>query len=220
MLKKLYLSEFWNWTWLPSIWMQHMIFILPPKFVFGECVRFVIIPSAQWSCWVFYWFHSIHQSAGPSVHLSVRPSMHPSMHPSVHPASCVRSEAPTVLVGSISYLHISYCATSEGVLHAKFLEKCKNIGNFLNFVTLVLNWDLMWITSVGNHGVATGISERRCSSCSSLWLAIYYLLVLIHFCFCKQTKLHCTQSDEISDTRRTFSSYIISLDNYMGKGYL
>ena len=28
----------------------------------------------------------------------------------------------------------------------------------------------MWITSVGNHGAAGGISERRCSSCSSLVL--------------------------------------------------
>ena len=30
----------------------------------------------------------------------------------------------------------------------------------------VLTWDLMWITSMGKHGAATGISECRHSSCS------------------------------------------------------
>ena len=42
-----------------------------------------------------YWFHS-----------ACRPSVRPSVRPSIHPASCVRSVAPTVLVGSIWYLHI------------------------------------------------------------------------------------------------------------------
>ena len=37
---------------------------------------------------------------------------------------------------------------------------------------LVLTWDLMWITSMGNHGAARGISERRRSSCSSFGLNI------------------------------------------------
>ena len=55
---------------------------------------FVII--IQWSCWGVYWFHSIRLSVRPSV---PRPSR-------VCPASCVRSVAPTVLVGSISYLYI------------------------------------------------------------------------------------------------------------------
>ena len=32
---------------------------------------------------------------------------------------------------------------------------------------LVLTWDLMWITSMGNHVAVGGISERRHSSCSS-----------------------------------------------------
>ena len=48
----------------------------------------LIIPSAQRSCWGVYWFHSVHPS-------DVRPASHD-----------VRSVAPTVLVGSISYLHI------------------------------------------------------------------------------------------------------------------
>ena len=34
-----------------------------------------------------------------------------------------------------------------------------------------MTWDLMLITSMGNHGAAGDISERRCSSCSSLiWI--------------------------------------------------
>ena len=49
-------------------------------------LEYLIIPLAQRSCWGVYWFHS------------VRPSIHPSSH--------VRSVAPTVLVGSISYLYI------------------------------------------------------------------------------------------------------------------
>ena len=48
----------------------------------------LIIPSAQRSCWGVYWFHSVHPS-------DVRPASHD-----------VRYVAPTVLVGSISYLHI------------------------------------------------------------------------------------------------------------------
>ena len=56
------------------------------------CEVFLIIPPAQWSCWGYIGFT-------PSVRLSVRPSC-------VRPASRVRSVAPTVLVGSISYLYI------------------------------------------------------------------------------------------------------------------
>ena len=43
---------------------------------------------------------------GGGILVSLRPSIRPSVLPSVRPTSCVRSVAPTVLVGSISYLHI------------------------------------------------------------------------------------------------------------------
>ena len=49
-------------------------------------LEFFFIPTAQWSCWGYIGFT-------PSVRLSVRP------------ASRVHSVAPTVLVGSISYLY-------------------------------------------------------------------------------------------------------------------
>ena len=90
---------------------------------------------------------------------------------SVCPASRVHSVAPTVLVGSISYLCI--LSQLQTVCRVQsFLQNFKIgiFGNFFKFVTLtcvVWTWDLMWITSMGNHGVAGGISECRHYSCSS-----------------------------------------------------
>ena len=52
----------------------------------------------QRSCWRLYWFHYIRPS--------IRPSVRPTVHLSVCPASRVHSVAPTVLVGSFSYLYI------------------------------------------------------------------------------------------------------------------
>ena len=83
----------------------------------------------------------------------------PSVHPSVHPASCVQSVAPSVLVGSISYLCILLsnfrsCVMSNiscKILRFEFLEV------FLKSVTLT--WYLMWITNMCNHGVA-GVSWK------------------------------------------------------------
>ena len=64
----------------------------------------------QRSCWGVYWFHS--------VRLSIRP------------ASCVRSVAPTILVGSISYLYI---LSSNFIRCIVCKVSCKIwiIGNFL-----------------------------------------------------------------------------------------
>ena len=83
-------------------------------------------PPAQRSCWGYIGFT-------PSVRLSVRPSR-------VRPATCVRSVASTVLVGSISYL----CILSSNFRWCVACKvSCKNFkiwsfGNFLNFVTLTL----------------------------------------------------------------------------------
>ena len=62
-------------------------------------------------------------------------------------------------------VYTSYQATSEGVLHVKFLAKVNNL-NFWQFFLicnfhfcLLLTWDLMWITSMGNHGAA-GVSQN------------------------------------------------------------
>ena len=65
----------------------------------------------------------------------------------------VRSAAPTVLVGSISYLYI---------LSSNFRRcvACKVSCKISKF-------ELTYYIKMGNHGAAGGISERRLSSCSS-----------------------------------------------------
>ena len=104
-----------------------------------------------------YWFHSFR----------------PSVRPSICPTSRVRSVAPTVLVGSIAYSYILSSNFRRCVGYKVFFAKFKNL-NFWHFflnlwlwLCLLLTWDLMWITSMGNHGAAGGISECRRSSCSS-----------------------------------------------------
>ena len=126
---------------------------------------------AQWSCWGVYWFHS--------VRLSVRPSVHPSVRPTSH----VRSVASAVLVGSISYLYILSsnfrrcvaCKVSCQISKFEVLAIFK-ICNF-DFV-FYLTWDLMWITSMGNHGAAGGISE--CSRSSFSICKVSLLISVIH----------------------------------------
>ena len=106
---------------------------------------------AQQSCWGVgvYWFHSVR----------------PSVCPFVRPASSVRSVAPTVLVGSISYLYILSsnfkrcvackvsCKIAKFVYLAFFLKIC----NF-DFVSF---WLGIWCESLERGGV----SECRRSSC-------------------------------------------------------
>ena len=107
-------------------------------------------------------------------YIGFTPSIRPSVCPCVRPASRVRSVAPTVLVGSIWYLHILssnfskcvMCKVSCKIGKFEFLAIFQNLQLWL---CLVLTWDLMWITSMGNHGGGGGgISERRRSSCSGL----------------------------------------------------
>ena len=90
------------------------------------------------------------------------------LHPSVRPAFCVRSVAPRVLVGY--EMHFIFIHLIKQ--HQKVWQNL-NFWHFFricNFDYLLLIRDLMWITSMGNHGVAGGFSERRRSSCSSWYL--------------------------------------------------
>ena len=93
----------------------------------------------------------------------------PSDSLSVRAASCVRSVAPIALVGSISYLHILLSNFRRCVM-CKVCCKILKL-EFLEFF-LICNFDfvLFWLgiscKSLGNHGAAGGISERRHSSCS------------------------------------------------------
>ena len=79
-------------------------------------------PSEQ-SCWGVCWFHS------------VRPSVCMSVCPSVRPASPVRSVAPTVLVGFISYLYI----LSRNFKRCVAFKVSSKFSKFLKFVTLTLS---------------------------------------------------------------------------------
>ena len=152
-------------TQFSALWMFHIFQDLSHNYNILTIALFKVTTFkpvlVQQSCRGAYWFHS--------VHLSVRPSVRPS----VCPASCVHSVAPTVLVGSISYLHI-LSITSKGMSHVKFLAKLKKL-NFWQFLKIcnfdfVFFWLGIWCESlawviIGRK--ASGISERRRSSCSS-----------------------------------------------------
>ena len=95
-----------------------------------------------------------------------------SVRPSVCPASRVCSVASTVLVGSISYLHIlssnfRRCVACKVACKIWKFEFLAIFLNLLFWLCLILTRELIWITSMGNHGASGGISEHRHSSCSS-----------------------------------------------------
>ena len=98
------------------------------------------------------WKGGILVSPCPSVRLSVCGQNH------------VRSVSSTILVGSISYLHIlSRCFA------CKICLKIWNLGKFFKFVTLTFfffTWDPIWLNSMGNHeaGGVGGILRRQAFS--------------------------------------------------------
>ena len=99
--------------------------------------------------------------------VSLAPSVRPCVRPSARPSRIRCSLCSTY---SSSWIHFI-------LIHLiKQLQKVRRVQNFWQFffnlqllLCLVLTWDLMWITSIGNHGAAVGISERRRSG------FIYYL---------------------------------------------
>ena len=98
-------------------------------------------PVIQQSCWGVYWFHS------------VCPSVRPSTRPSVRPTSHVRFVAPTVLVGSFSYLYMlssnfRRCVKCK-VLLQNFFKNC----NFVLFWLGVGRESLVWVI-MGWRGVS------------------------------------------------------------------
>ena len=110
-------------------------------------MTFFIIPPAKRSCW--------------GVYIGFIPSVPPSVYPSVRlcvPPSCI----PCPLCSS-GWIHFNlYILSSIFRRCVSSIVGCKILkygffGNFLKFVTLTLSfltWDLMWITSMGNHRAA------------------------------------------------------------------
>ena len=147
------------------------------------CCNFEHNNAQRMLVWLFRWINSkkysfcYYTKLLGGILVSLRPSallsVCLSVCPSVSPASRVHSLAPTVLVGSISYL---YQATSGGVSLVKLLEKFHNL-NFWHFFKIcsfdfVLFWlricceSLVWVIVGGwvVGGGGGGISECRHSS--------------------------------------------------------
>ena len=101
--------------------------------------------------------------------VSLRPSVSPSFRLSVHPASRVRSVAPTVLIGSISYL----CILSSNFRRCVTCKVSCKIKKILAIFFLICNFNfvLFWLgiwcqsTVWVIMGAVGGISECRHSSC-------------------------------------------------------
>ena len=78
----------------------------------------------------------------------------------------VRSVSSTILIGSISYLHI-LSSNFRRCVACKVRSKFKNFGEFFIFETLtgwkkyfvfclLLTWDPIWLNGMGNHEEASG----------------------------------------------------------------
>ena len=88
-----------------------------------SAVQFFYTPPNTTKLYIVYWFHSVR----------------PSVHPSIRPASHVHSVAPTVLLGSISYLYILPSNLWRCVA-CKVSCKILIFGNFFKCVTLTLSY--------------------------------------------------------------------------------
>ena len=126
-----------------------------------------------------YWFHSVR----PSVPRPYR----------VCPPSYVRSVAPTVLVGSISYLHI---LSSNFRRCVPCQVSCKIYGNFLKYVSfnIVLFWLGIWCESLvwvitGRRGVSQNAGVLvvlvypvlvTCQIAKYHWLSLVFVSMIIY----------------------------------------
>ena len=108
-----------HWGRVTNIWVSNLGYHYTPRF--NEVEKGV------------YWFHL--------VRLSVRPSVPPSVCLSVCGQNRVRSVSSTLLVGSISYLHILSSNFRRCVACNVCFKicKCKILANSLKFVYLTLS---------------------------------------------------------------------------------
>ena len=109
------------------------------------------------------WSYVFHALSHWNIHYY---SLRPSVRPSVPRPS--RIPCPLCSFYSSGWIHFIFIHLIKQLQVCRVQSYLQNfkIWSFGNFC-VVWTWDLMWITSVGNHGAAGGISERRRSSCSS-----------------------------------------------------
>ena len=86
----------------------------------------------------------------------------------------VRSVSSTILVGSISYLHIlsghiRRCFACNVYCKIKKNKILANSLNLLLWLCILLTWDPIWLISMGNHEAVGVSSEWRRSNCSSYY---------------------------------------------------
>ena len=131
----------------------HSLYMVPVT-VFPIChygiKSLLLFPLTQRSWWGVYWFHSICPS--------VRPSR----------IACLLCGAN--ISGLFHFIFIHLIKRRQKVCRIQsFLQNFKILAFFFSnlLLCLVLTWDLMSITRMGNHGATGGISECRHSTCSS-----------------------------------------------------
>ena len=122
--------------------------------LWSSMIRFIAFYNhtpAQLSCLGVYWFHSV--------------------HPSVRPAFCVCSVAPTVLVGSISYLYILWSNFRRCVLFTSF-AKFQNL-NFWQFFK-ICNFDFVffWLGIWCESQVGVIMGWRRVSQNAGILIVL------------------------------------------------
>ena len=133
-------NSFWNTHFLNTNLPGMYRYIHP--LLYNEVGFFVCLEGG-------YWFHS------------VRPSVHPSVRPSRIPCPLCSAFSS----GWIHFICIHLIKQLQKVCRVQsFWQNCKNLIFgifFLNlqlWLCLHLTWDLMWITSMGNHEAA-GVSQ-------------------------------------------------------------
>ena len=134
----------------------------------------IMIPNI--SCYCTCYLECYYTPASTKLKGGILVSHCPSVRPSVCP-SLDRIVSALYLQQYLSdpfHICTYYQATLEVVSRVNFVAKLKHIGKFFKFfwLCLLMTWDPIWLNSMGNHGAAGVSSERRRSSCSSLFRKI------------------------------------------------
>ena len=108
----------------------------------------LLYPPLQRSWTGVHWFHF------------VRPSVRMSVHLSLCGQNSVCSVSSTMLAGSISYLYI-LSSNFRMCVACKYHCKISKKFEICNKLSLVLTWDPIWISTMGNHGAARGILRTQ-----------------------------------------------------------